>query len=198
MEKIKEHIASGNVKKLSYVLCAIALVCWTAFRFAAIGSESSRNVFNPTRVALDKGAPIEVIDVATTTGILRDPIFVKNNRALVSYARAKNLSAGQKIGNGVITYVSKSVDLDSGMYLIKTRNTSDGLQYAELKTTGCFVPVSAVNDGFVFVVDGDLASLRKVVISNQDSENVLIKSGIADGDKVILSRVIDGQKIQVK
>ncbi|HBS76855.1 MAG TPA: hypothetical protein DEA31_03315, partial [Alphaproteobacteria bacterium] len=129
---------------------------------------------------------------------LREPIAVKSNRAYVASGRAHKFGAGQHVAGGVIVSVSPDIDLDSGMHIVRTRGVADGLQYAEFRATGHFVPVYAVNNGVVMVADGDIARARDVVVARQDAENALISSGLNDGDVVILTHVSDGEKIQVK
>ena len=105
MEKIAENLKTKKMKQFFAILTIAILIGWVVFRFAAVASENSRHVFNASRVAIDQGMPIEAIVVSRTDGVLREPIAVKNNRALVSGARAAKLRAGQKIGDGKIVSV---------------------------------------------------------------------------------------------
>ena len=124
--------------------------------------------------------------------------FVKNNRGFVSGARLPYFKSGQKVGDCRIASVSHNIDLDTGMHVIKTSGCKDGLQYVENKKNGFYVPVSALRGSTVFVVNDGVAQSREIVIENRDSENALIKSGITDGDIVILSSVQDGEKIKIE
>ena len=45
---------------------------------------------------------------------------------------------------------------------------------------------------------GNIARTRNVRVGRQDAENALVESGLRDGDIVILTRVSDGDKIQIK
>jgi hypothetical protein len=84
------------------------------------------------------------------------------------------------------------------MHVIRTKNCENGLQNVELKANGFYVPVSAIVGNTVFVADGEIAHAREIVISGRDSQNALIKSGLNDGDIVILSDVRDNQKIKIE
>jgi multidrug efflux pump subunit AcrA (membrane-fusion protein) len=50
----------------------------------------------------------------------------------------------------------------------------------------------------LFVVNNGTAEVRTVVVERRDAQNVLIKSGLNDGDVVILSNVQNGQKVKVE
>lgn len=198
MEKLKETISSPKARRYTYLLCGVFLLCLVIFRFSAIGAEKSLNVFNAARMAADVGAPVEIIEVSKTEDIIKEPIGIENNRAYVSVARVGKLHRGQKVGEGEIISVSSNIDLDTGMYVIKTRGVSDGLQYAEFIGTGYFVPAYAVNNNSVLVFEDGFAVSRDVIVIRQDSENAFILEGLNDGDKVILSKVNAGDKVQVK
>lgn len=182
------------------VFCALVLLLigWAVFRFAAVASENARYVFNAARVAADTGAPIEVIEMSRKSGVLYEPLSVQNNRAYVSGARAANLRAGQRVGNGKIVSVSSGLDLDTGMYVVRTSGVADGLQYAEYSANGYFVPLYAIADNSVLVVSDGVATPRAIKIARQDAENAYIASGLNDGDIVILSTVNAGDKVQIK
>ena len=197
MEKIAENLKSKKMKQFFTILLIAVLAGWVVFRFAAVASENSRHVFNAARVAADQGAPVEVITITRTDGILREPISVKNNRALVSGARVGKLHAGQKIGEGKITSVSRKIDYDTGMHIVRTSGVSDGLQFAEVPGHGFFIPVSAIENGTVMVVDNGVADIRTVTVSDQDATMAYITDGLNDGDKVILSNVKAGEKVKV-
>lgn len=197
MEKIAENLKTTKMKRFFTILLIAVLVGWVIFRFAAVASENSRHVFNAARVAIDQGTPIETITVSRTDGVLREPIAVKNNRALVSGARVEKLRAGQKIGDGKIVSVSRNIDYDTGMHVVRTSGVSDGLQFAEISGNGYYVPVSAIENGVVMVVDGDVADARHVTVAAQDASVAYITGGLNDGDRVILSHVNPGTKVRV-
>lgn len=197
MEKIAENLKTKKMKQFFAILTIAILIGWVVFRFAAVTSENSRHVFNAARVAIDQGMPIEAITVSRTDGVLREPISVKNNRALVSGARVVKLRAGQKIGNGTITSVSHKIDYDTGMHVVRTSGVADGLQFAEISGNGFYLPVSAIENNTVMVVEDGIATVRNVVINAQDANMAQITSGLNDGERVILSRVQDGTKVKV-
>lgn len=197
MEKIAENLKTKKMKQFFAILTIAILIGWVVFRFAAVASENSRHVFNAARVAIDQGMPIEAITVSRTDGVLREPIAVKNNRALVSGARVVKLRAGQKIGNGTITSVSRKIDYDTGMHVVRTSGVADGLQFAEISGNGFYLPVSAIENNTVMVVEDGVATVRNVVINAQDANMAQITSGLNDGERVILSRVQDGTKVKV-
>lgn len=198
MEKLKEKVSSPKGKRYTYIFCGVILLCWVVFRFSAIGAEKSLNVFNAARVAADIGTPVDVIEVSKTEDIIKEPIGIKNNRAYVSSARVDKLRSGQKVGNGEIVSVSSSIDLDTGMHVVRTRGASDGLQYAEFVGNGYFVPAYAVKGNSVLIAENGVAASREVTVVRQDSEKAFISEGLKDGDKVILSKVNAGDKVQVK
>ncbi|MBO5947015.1 MAG: hypothetical protein J6Q44_02625 [Alphaproteobacteria bacterium] len=198
MEKIQRTLAAKKFKKIAYIALVALLAGWVIFRFAAVASENSRFVFNASRVAADTGLPVMAIEMSNTTGTLYEPLAVKNNRAYVSGARAKKLRAGQKVGDGKIVSVSSNIDYDTGMYVVRTSGVADGLQMAEFNADGHFVPLYAVTDGTVYVAENGVAVARNIEIARQDSETAYIKSGLNNGDVVILSSVRAGDKVQIK
>lgn len=198
LQQLMEQLKQPRARKIMSIGLVAALVLWVVFRFTMIGIENARSVYNAARVAQTDGVPVVVQQIERTSGVLREPIAVKSNRAYVASGRAHKFGAGQHVAGGVIVSVSPDIDLDSGMHVVRTRGVADGLQYAEFRATGHFVPVYAVNNGVVMVADGDIARARDVVVARQDADNALISSGLNDGDVVILTRVSDGEKIQVK
>ncbi len=187
-----------RTKKRKYALLVLIVIAWVLFRFAMIAAENRLVVFNPARGAADTGIVVNAIDVKRTDGIVREPLTVRGNRALVSGARASLFRAGQKIGNGEIVSVSSNIDLNTGMYGVRTRGVADGLNFAETKISGYFVPAYAVTNGTVFVLSDGHAQIRNVRVARIDADNAVITSGLNDGDIVILSNVSDGEKVQIK
>lgn len=198
LQQLMEQLKQPRARKIMSIGLIAVLVLWVVFRFTMIGIENARSVYNAARVAQTDGVPVVVQQIERTSGVLREPIAVKSNRAYVASGRAHKFGAGQHVAGGVIVSVSPDIDLDSGMHVVRTRGVADGLQYAEFRATGHFVPVYAVNNGVVMVADGDIARVRDVVVARQDADNALISSGLNDGDVVILTRVSAGEKIQVK
>ena len=81
--------------------------------------------------------------------------------------------------------------------MIKTSSCADGLKYAKTKKFGFYVPVSAVYGNTVYVENQGVATVREIVIEMRDAQNALIKSGLNNGDKIILSNVKENEKIQI-
>ena len=198
MEKIQIAVATKKFKKIAFISLVTVLLGWVIFRFAVIASENARFVYNASRVSADTGTPVMAIKMSNTSGTLYEPLAVKNNRAYVSASRASKLHAGQKVGDGKIVSVSSNIDYNTGMYVVRTSGVADGLQMAEFSATGYFVPLYAITDGTVYVVENGVAVARSVEIARQDSENAYIKSGLKNGDVVILSSVRAGEKVQIK
>lgn len=198
MEKIQKTIKTKKFKHIMFCALVLVVVGWVIFRFAAVASENARYVFNASRVAADVGAPVQTIEMAQSDGILYEPIAVRNNRAYVAGENVNKFRAGQKIGDGKIVSVSSDLDLDTGMFLVRTRGVADGLHFAEFSARGHFVPVYAIHDGVVMVERSGVAEARPVTVMRQDSNNAYITSGLNDGDVVILSKVDTGTKVQIK
>lgn len=198
MEKLNEKIHSKRFKHFMHAGLAVLMIGWVVFRFGAVASENARYVFNASRVAADVGAPVHTISMEYKSGVLYEPLSVNNNRAYVTGERAEKLRVGQTVGDGKIVSVSRGLDLDTGMFVVRTRDVADGLHYAEFTANGFFVPLYAVHDNTVFVVKDGIATPQVVTISRQDSETAYIASGLKTGDVVILSSVNAGDKVSVQ
>lgn len=205
MEGLKEKIENLKVwakrprtKKRMYAALVVLVACWVAFRFAVVGAQNRLVVYNPARAALTDGTVVEVMTASRHQGVLREPITIRNNRAYISGARVALIRPGQKIGDGVVVSVADGINLDTGMHAVRTRGVADGLQYAEFRADGYFVPVYAVKNGVVFVAQDNVAVARPVSVARTDADTAYITSGLADGDMVILSQIADGDKIQIK
>ena len=197
MDKIQQALRSKKIKHTFFIVFVAIMVGWVIFRFIAFASENARFVYNASRVAAENGLPVEYVTVHIESGTLYEPLSVKNNRAYVSGERASKMRAGQKIENGKITFVSNNIDLNTGMYLVRTSGVSDGLHFAEFTTNGIFVPLYAISDNSVFVADNGIATKRNIKIARQDSENAYVESGLNSGDVVILSKVQSGVKVKL-
>lgn len=205
MKKIREIFADLNTwahrphnKKRIYLAMLLLVVLWFVYRFVMVGIENRRLVFNPSRAVAESGLVVDTLDVKKTTGTLREPVTVKNNRALVSGARVKLLQPDQKIGNGTIVSVSNNIELDTGMHRVKTRGVADGLNYAEYQMTGYFVPSYAIRQDTVYVMENGVAVARPVRVAGADSDTAVVTDGLQDGDVIILSNVTDGTKVKTK
>jgi len=197
IEKIIDKMKTRKAKNITYLVCFTLFFVMFAYRFYVVETERNANVFNIIRNNASNGTPVNVITVSGQDGILHEPVNIRNNRAYVAGNRIGMFKVGQNVGNCKISYVSNNIDLDTGMYVIKTSKCEDGLRFIENKKYGFYVPVSAVSGNYVYVVNGGVAQKREVVISGRDLQNVVIQSGLNDGDMVILSNVKDNQKIRV-
>ena len=206
IEKItKTQMIENSVKKLKtrkskniiYSVIIFLIVASFGYRFYAVSQENNFEVFNIIRNNAQNGVPVNVLEMHKKNGVLYEPLTIKNNRAYVSGARINLFKSGQKIGNCKIVSVSKNIDLDTGMHVIKTSNCMDGMHYVEIVQNGFFVPVSALHGNYVYVMNNDVANLRDVKIGNRDAQNALITHGLFEGDIVILSNIKNGQKIKI-
>lgn len=205
MKKISEKLSTLKVqanrprnKKRIYAALVFLVALWFVYRFIMVGVENRRFVFNPSRAVAESGLVIDVQTAQKTNGTLREPLTVKNNRALVSGARVSILKPGQKIGDGTIVSVASGIDLDTGMHRVTTRGVRDGLNYAQYQITGYFVPSYAIKQDTVYVMQNGVAVARPVHVAASDAEQSVITSGLSDGDVIILSNVSDGEKVQPK
>ena len=197
IENFVKKLKTKKSKNIIYLFVILGIIGCFAYRFYVVFRESNRPVFNIMRNNIENGTPVETLTIHEKDGVLYQPLNVKNNRAYVSGARVKMFKVGQKIGDCKIVSVSKNIDLYSGMHVIKTSGCQDGLQYVEYAQRGFYVPVSAVYGNNVYVVNGDKSSIRDIVAETRDSQHVLVKSGLNDGDIVILSKIQDNEKIRV-
>ncbi|MCR4917503.1 MAG: hypothetical protein K5912_00990 [Alphaproteobacteria bacterium] len=198
MKIFNKEYDDNKVKKIAYTAVAVALVGWFVFRFVMVVIENRMQVFNPVRDAKENGVLVESVVAAKQDGVIKIPLVVKNNRAYVSPTRLGKLKVGQKIGDGKITFVSNSLDLDSGMYIVKTSGVSDGMNYVQVKFNCYFIPVYAVRNNQVMIVNNGISVAKHVNIVAQDSDVACVSGGINNGDTVILSNVDENQKINIK
>ena len=198
IENFVKKLHTRKSKNIIYTIFISLVVSVFVYRFWAVASENNFEVFNIIRHNAQNGVPVHVLNMQATDGVLYEPLTIKNNRAVVSGVRLSAFKAGQKVGDCKIVSVSHNIDLDTGMHIIRTAGCKDGLQYAENRKNGFYVPVSAVRGNTVFVAENGIAQSREIVIENRDLENVLIKSGINAGDVIILSSVENGEKIKIE
>ena len=198
IENIVKKLKTRKSKAIIYTIVIVLVVCAFGYRFYAVSQENNFEVFNIIRNNNQNGVPVYVLEMQKTDGVLYEPLTIKNNRAFISGARLNYFKSGQKIADCKVVSVSRNIDLDTGMHVVKTSGCKDGLQYAENKKNGFYIPVSALHGNMIYVVQNGIAQSRSVVIENRDLENALIKSGINDGDIVILSNVQDGEKIKIE
>ncbi len=198
IENIVKKLKTRKSKSVIYTILFVLVAFAFAYRFWAVSMENNFDVFNIIRNNEQNGVPSYVLDMQKTDGILYEPITIKNNRGFVSGARLPLFKSGQKIGDCKIVSVSHNIDLDTGMHIVKTSGCKNGLQYAEIKKNGFYVPVSALHGNAVYVLEDGIAVLREVIIENRDTQNALIKSGLNAGDIVVLSNIHDGEKVKIE
>lgn len=197
IENIVKKLKTRKSKNIIYTLIITAVVFCFGFRFYTIAQEGKLSVFNIIRNNQSIGTPVNVMSVEQKNGVLYEPLSIKNNRGYISGSRVNIFKPGQKSGNCKIVSVSKKLDLDTGMYVVKTSGCENGLQYIEKEKIGIYIPVSAIYGKSVYVVNGDVAEIRDVEILDRDIQNALIKSGLQDGDIVILSKVKNNEKVRI-
>jgi hypothetical protein len=200
MERIIKFFKIKNptkTKKWVYITVAALLGFWLLFRVVSLILQYNQDVFNIARDASTNGTPVITMIAKNSSGILREPITVEKNKAYVTGNRVGLFRAGQKVGDGKIISVSQNINLDTGMYVIKTTNVENGLQYVEYTRNGYFVPIYAIVNDMVFVYENGTAVSRKVIVAHSDADNALITQGLHDGDIVILSKVSDGEKVRI-
>lgn len=200
MKKIIAKFKNMDERKLRHnalrVVAGIIILCFV-YRFASFGFEHYKSVFNLTRDANANGVPVSVVEMKNTEGVTYEPLFINNNRGYVSGIRVARFRAGQHItGGGEVVSVSKSLDLDSGMHIVRTRGASNGAHMVEIKGSGFYVPTYAVQNGTVFVLRDGVAHATPVTVIRGDADNTMI-SGVQEGDVVITSHVSDGALVKV-
>lgn len=194
MRKIK-----NNSKFLFGILLALVVVGIVGLRIKDLRAAAARQVYNIERINKEVGVPVDSIVVNRKRGVVTEPLFVKDGISYVSAARAAKFKAGQKVGaRGRVTHVSRNVDLDTGLYAVRVSGASGGA-HIELECDGFFVPVSAINNqesAQYLMVNIDGYSVKKHVdVVCQDSEMVVV-SGLSNGDIVVLSKIGEGVKLR--
>ena len=198
MKKLNDIVNSKRFKHFLHAGLAFLMIGWVVFRFGAVASENARQVFNASRMAADVGMPVYTLKMEQKNGVLYEPLAIKNNRAYITGDRAEKLHTGQHVGSGEIVSVSRRIELNTGMFVVRTRDVADGLHYAEFNANGFFVPLYAIKDNTVLIVQNGIATSRNITIARQDSETAYIASGLNSGDIVILSAVNAGDKVSIQ
>ena len=183
------------MKKKIIIIASIILIAMVSYRTFVIVSEHRREVFNPMR---DGIVLVETMVAHKKTDILREPLFIKNNTALVSRARINKFRPNQRIGSGRIVSVSNRIDLDSGMHIIRTNGVSNGMQFAESSYNGFFIPTAQISNSKIMVIENGIATQRSVTVVNRDARWSVISGGINEGDIIVLSMVEQGTKVRYK
>jgi hypothetical protein len=200
MKKITEKIKRLNSQRTRHIVlrvCLGAFLLLVVWRFVSFGMDQNRVVFNMTRDAIKNGVPVSVIEMKKTDGVVYEPLFINDNRGYVSGMRIGRFAVGQKISDGgELVSVSRSLDLDSGMHIVRTRGASNGAHMVEIRENGFYVPTYAIKNGNVFVMRENVAHIVPVTVVRGDADNSMI-TGVADGDIVITSHVADGELVRV-
>jgi hypothetical protein len=183
-------------KFIYIVIRTVLIVAWFVFRGVIISNENARVVFNIARDNLQNGASVQTIIASKKTDFLREPLFIKNNRADVSCVRIGKFSIGQTVGDGKIISISNKINLDTGMCMVKTNGVNDGNNFVLIQQTGFFIPSDNVYDNAVMINENGIATSRAVRVVDQDLENSVISDGIIDGDIIIVSDIENGAKIK--
>ena len=195
--EIIEKIQNIKLTKKNIILGVIIFVSLLSlFRIIAFGIEKARSVFNISRNNIEFGIPVNVYTIKEEVNYLKEPLFIKNNKTFISIKRIYKFKVGQKIGNGEIIFVSRNINLDTGMCIIKTKNVEDGINYVEMERKGFFIPIYALYKNKVFLLKNGRAIETKVDVIDKDSSSALVK-GLDDGDIVILSKVENNQKVKI-
>ena len=195
--EIIEKILNIKLTKKNIIIGVIIFVSLLSlFRIIAFSIEKARSVFNISRNNIEFGIPVNVYAIKEEVNYLKEPLFIKNNKTFISIKRIYKFKVGQKIGNGEIIFVSRNINLDTGMCIIKTKNVEDGINYVEMERKGFFIPIYALYKNKVFLLKNGRAIETKVDVIDKDSSSALVK-GLDDGDIVILSKVENNQKVKI-
>ena len=193
IKNMDSHRRNHIVMQAGVALFAILVI----YRFVAFGLEQHKFVFNMTRDAELHGVPVSVMDAKKSDGVIYEPLFVNDNRGYVSSMRVARFKPGQKItGGGEVASVSASLDLDTGMHVVRTRGATNGAHTVEIRENGFYVPTDAVKNGTVFVVRDGVAHAVSINVVRGDGEHTMI-TGVSDGDVIITSHIADGDLIRV-
>ena len=186
------------MKKLTYfsvILVAIIMAGLTANRVIHISSENKREVFNADRVAESEGIPVETMLAKVEKSVLREPVAIKNGKIFVSKGRIHKFRPGQTLtSGGKIVSISKTIDMDTGLFAIKTSGDS-GNHFVELEHHGIFVPLSAISNSVITISEKEVATQKQIDVVAADAERAVIK-GLTEGDVIILTKVEPKSKIK--
>lgn len=195
--ELVEKLKNINITKKDIIFCVIIFVSLLSLiRLVIFGIEKTRSVFNIYRNNIEFGVPVNIYEIKEQVNYLKEPLFIKNNKTFVSIKRIHKFKPRQKIGVGEIIFVSKNINLDTGMCSIKTKNVEDGINYVEIEKNGFFVPIYAIHKNKVFILKDNKAVETDVEVIDRDSSNALVK-GLNNGDIIILSKVENNQKVKI-
>jgi len=191
------------MKKIIYTLVIVAIGAIVAYRIVQINRENSREIFNVARETNVVGVSVETMTAETKTGALREPVVVKNGKSFVSGARIHKFKIGQRLIHaadieshaGRVITVSRNIDLDTGLFAVKT-SSPDGNFFAEIEYTGIFVPLFAISSDKIMISEFGVATEKPIKIIASDADNAVV-SGLSNGDIIILTKVENRTKIKM-
>lgn len=200
MKKLIVKIKNMDLHRRNHIVMQIGVamfVILVIYRFVAFGVEHYKSVFNMTRDSELHGVSVSVMTAQKSDGVIYEPLFVNDNRGYVSGMRVARFKPGQKItGGGEVVSVSTSLDLDTGMHIVRTRGATNGAHTVEIRENGFYIPTDAVKNGTVFVVRDGVAHAVSIDIVRGDGEHTMI-TGVSDGDIIITSHIADGDLVRV-
>lgn len=139
--------------------------------------------------------------------------WMKESRPAVT---AYDPDTGRNLGTGELNFIDNTVDRASGMITFKAvfPNENETLwpgQFVDVNVRlteekgALVIPATAIMEGQrdtqVFVVTGNIATLRKVKVSRNSGSLALIQDGLAAGEQVITTgqlRVNSGGQVAIK
>ncbi len=184
-----------NKKKLYAYIITIICVAFV-YRFIKVGMEKFEVILSPQREFITNGKKVEVLEIKKENNFIKVPLSVKNNKAYIPQNKLKLFFKNQKIENGgEIVNVNSVLDLDTGMYILKTKDVADGFHYALINKDGIFIPTNAIDENKVYIKENGKAVAKDINIIMRD-ENIALINGIVEGDILIISKVQDGEKVK--
>lgn len=184
-----------NKKKLYIYIVTIICVAFV-FRFVKVAIERYEKILCPQREFIENGKKVEVLEIKKQNNFIKVPLTIKNNIAYIPQNKLNLFFKNQKIENGgEIVVVNKNLDLDTGMYILKTKNVTDGLNYALIYKDGIFIPTDSIDENKVYVKENNKAVVKNINIIMRD-ENIALIEGLEEGDILIISKIQDGEKVK--
>lgn len=184
-----------NKKKL-YTYIAIIIAIAFVYRFIKVGMEKFEVILSPQREFITNGKKVEILEIKNENNYIKVPVTIKNNTAFIPQNKLELFFKNQKIENGgEIISVNKKLDLDTGMYVLKTKGVTDGLNYALIYKNGIFIPTNAIDENKVYVKENNFAVTKNITVIIRD-ENTAFVEGLNEGDILITSKIQNGEKVK--
>ena len=184
-----------NKKKLYTYIAAIIAVAFI-YRFIKVGMEKFEVILCPQREFIKNGKQVDILEIKKEISFIKVPLTVKDNTAYIPQNKLNLFFKNQKIENGgEIVVVNKKLDLDTGMYKLKTKDVMDGLNYALIEKEGFFIPTDAIDENKVYIKENGKAVVKNITVVMRD-ENIALVDGVTDGNILITSKITDGEKIK--